>query len=135
MWEPSPRSVSSCGEVQAAKCAASSRHVKDADACGEEKANVALEVAMRPLGPLSIAVSGAVEFAPSPSSPDGGVAARAIAAWPAIRKTARRETAIRGLRRLIRARLNNALHDRDSAGAPPRGSRAWEVSGGAARRY
>jgi uncharacterized delta-60 repeat protein len=100
--------------------------VKDDDACGDEKANVALEEAMRPLGPLSIAVSGAVGFAPGPSSPDGGVAARAIAAWPAIRKTARREIASRGLRRLIRARLSNALHHRDSARPRLVQQAAWE---------
>jgi hypothetical protein len=56
-------------------------------------------LAMAPLGPLSMVVSGT----------GGSVTANAIAAWQATRNAARSEIASRGLRRLIRARLNKAF--------------------------
>jgi hypothetical protein len=67
------------------------------------------ELAIAPLGPLSILVSSDAGLEPVASPPCGCVAAYAIAAWQATNKATRREIASRGLRRLIRARLNKAV--------------------------
>ena len=57
----------------------------------------------------------------------GSVTANAIAAGHAARSAARSEIASRGLRRLIRAHLNNASHLRGLPGRPGDERPAWEL--------
>ena len=59
-WAPAGTSVSTFGEAQAAKAAASSRHSKVAPLSGDSKANVAVVAWTDPVGPEVIAVSGGV---------------------------------------------------------------------------
>ena len=116
--------MSACGDVHGWNGAASKRQANDEAASDEEKVNEGLALLVGPLGPLSSVVCGRAEFGCGALSADGWVAANAIAAGQVTMNATRRDIAIRGLLRLIRARLNNTFHLRESAGArtPRRGA-------------